>query len=77
MIKKIFSVFECLVEWLSDFGLLVSGILIMIMAVLSTYGVGRRYIFNSPEPYSYDISTMLLLACVYFPLQGFRGIKGI
>lgn len=75
MMKKIFRVLERVIEWLSDFGLLVSGVLIMIMSVLSTYGVGRRYIFNNPEPYSYDISTMFLLACVVFSVAGLQRHK--
>jgi TRAP-type mannitol/chloroaromatic compound transport system permease small subunit len=75
MIKKIFRVFERIIEWISEYGLVLSGIMIMIMTVLSTYGVGRRYIFNSPEPYSYDISTMLLLACVVFSVAGLQWSK--
>ena len=75
MIKKIFRALERVIEWLSDFGLLASGVLIMIMSVLSTYGVGRRYIFNRPEPYSYDISTMFLLACVVFSVAGLQRHK--
>jgi len=52
------------IERASNYGLLVSGILILLMSWLSTYGVARRYLFNSPEPYSYEISTSMLLACV-------------
>lgn len=31
------------------------------MMFSATYGVVRRYAFNSPEPYSYEISTIFLL----------------
>jgi len=40
---------------------LLSGILILLMAFTASYGVVRRYIFNSPEPYSYELSTIFLL----------------
>jgi TRAP-type mannitol/chloroaromatic compound transport system permease small subunit len=40
-----------------------SGIMILSMAFAATYGVGRRYLLRDPEPYSYEISMMLLLWC--------------
>ena len=43
--------------------LAVSGIMILFMVFSATYGVARRYILNDPEPYSYEISIMLLLWC--------------
>jgi TRAP-type mannitol/chloroaromatic compound transport system permease small subunit len=52
------------IEWAANYGLLVSGLLILAMSWLSTYGVARRYLLNNPEPYSYEISTSMLLACV-------------
>ena len=52
------------IEWAAKYGLLVSGVLILVMSLLSTYGVARRYLLNNPEPYSYEISTSMLLACV-------------
>jgi TRAP-type mannitol/chloroaromatic compound transport system permease small subunit len=41
--------------------MLVTGILVLLMAFLATYGVLRRYAFSSPEPYSYELSTICLL----------------
>ncbi|MBN1831590.1 MAG: TRAP transporter small permease subunit [Deltaproteobacteria bacterium] len=72
MMKKIFLTIERAITRISEWGLLFSGILILIMSLLSTYGVGRRYIFNNPEPYSYELSTMLLLACVVFAVAGLQ-----
>jgi TRAP-type mannitol/chloroaromatic compound transport system permease small subunit len=43
--------------------LAVSGVMILLMAFAATYGVARRYFLHSPEPYSYEISMMLLLWC--------------
>jgi TRAP-type C4-dicarboxylate transport system permease small subunit len=42
------------------------------MAFLSTYGVGRRYLLQNPEPYSYEISTILLVGCVVFAVAGLQ-----
>jgi len=39
-----------------------SGILMVLLALSTSYGVARRYVFNSPEIYSYEIGCMLLLA---------------
>ena len=47
-----------------------SGVLIFIMAWLSTYGVTRRYALNIPESYSYELSTIFLVACVMFAIAG-------
>jgi len=40
---------------------ILSGILIVIMTFIASYGVIRRYVFKSPEPYSYELSMMFLL----------------
>jgi TRAP-type mannitol/chloroaromatic compound transport system permease small subunit len=38
-----------------------AGSLIVIMAFLATYGSIRRYVFEAPEPVSYEFSKMFLL----------------
>jgi TRAP-type mannitol/chloroaromatic compound transport system permease small subunit len=63
---------ERIIEQICDLGLLISGFLILMMALLSTYGVGRRYLLHNPEPYSYELSTMLLVACVVFAVAGLQ-----
>jgi len=55
--------FVALVGALSQGLLAVSGLMILFMAFAATYGVTRRYILHNPEPYSYEISMMLLLWC--------------
>jgi len=40
---------------------ILSGILIVLMSFIASYGVIRRYVFKSPEPYSYELSMMFLL----------------
>jgi len=49
--------------------LVLSGILIVIMMFTATYGVVRRYVFHSPEPYSYELSTMFLLFSFVFAIS--------
>jgi TRAP-type mannitol/chloroaromatic compound transport system permease small subunit len=46
---------------LSRLFLILSGIITLLMVFTATYGVFRRYVLNSPEPYSYELSTMFLL----------------
>ena len=58
-----------IIEILSHAFLVLSGILIVIMMFSATYGVVRRYAFNSPEPYSYEISTMFLLFSFVFAIS--------
>jgi TRAP-type mannitol/chloroaromatic compound transport system permease small subunit len=35
--------------------------MVLLMALLQTYGVVKRYIFHSPDPLAYELSTMFLL----------------
>jgi TRAP-type C4-dicarboxylate transport system permease small subunit len=69
--KRLFSA----IERLSDSLLIFAGILILVMGGLSTYAVGRRYIFQNPEPYSYEISTILLVASVTLAVAGLQRKK--
>jgi TRAP-type mannitol/chloroaromatic compound transport system permease small subunit len=75
MIRKLLNRVNRIIEYVSDLGLVFSGILILAMSVLSTYGVGRRYLLHRPEPYSYELSTMLLVACVVFAVAGLQRYK--
>lgn len=57
------------IDRLSHIFLVLSGVLIVIMMFTATYGVVRRYVFSSPEPYSYEISTMFLLFSFVFAIS--------
>ena len=70
--KKLLQVLDRLIGRLSDMGLIISGIFILLMSFLSTYGVGRRYLLHKPEPYSYELSTILLVACVVLAVAGLQ-----
>ena len=50
-----------ILERISNLFAVLSGVLILVMAFTASYGVIRRYIFKSPEPYSYELSTIFLL----------------
>jgi TRAP-type mannitol/chloroaromatic compound transport system permease small subunit len=63
-VKKFFSSLDRVIERLIDWSAVLSGILILIMGFSSTYATARRYVFKSPEPYSYEINMILLMACV-------------
>lgn len=47
---------------------IVSGAMVALMAFVTGYGVVMRYIFNNPDPYAYEITYILMLACVVFSL---------
>jgi TRAP-type mannitol/chloroaromatic compound transport system permease small subunit len=60
-------------HWMSritNFLLLFSGVLILLMAWLQTYGVVKRYVFRSPDPFAYEFSTMFLLFCCVLAVAG-------
>lgn len=68
--KKFIQTLDRIIERAGYIALFFSGILIFIMAWLSTYGVTRRYALNNPESYSYELSTIFLVACVVFAIAG-------
>ncbi|MBN2060611.1 MAG: TRAP transporter small permease [Deltaproteobacteria bacterium] len=58
------STIRKITDWIngaSSIFILLSGILTVLMSFVATYGVVRRYVFNKPEPYSYELSMILLL----------------
>jgi len=50
--------------------ILISGILILLMAWVETYGVIKRYAFNAPDPLAYELSSMFLLFCGVLAVAG-------
>jgi TRAP-type C4-dicarboxylate transport system permease small subunit len=70
--RRILQIIGHVTERVSDFSLVISGVLILAMSFLSTYGVGRRYLLHNPEPYSYELSTILLVACVVLAVAGLQ-----
>jgi TRAP-type C4-dicarboxylate transport system permease small subunit len=64
--NKVKQTVEHLIEYVSHLFWAISGILIVLMVFSATYGVIRRYAFNNPEPYSYEVSIICLLWCFIF-----------
>ena len=58
------------IERLSRIAAILSGLLVLIMGFSSTYATLRRYVFLSPEPYSYEVNIIFLLGCVVFAIAG-------
>jgi TRAP-type mannitol/chloroaromatic compound transport system permease small subunit len=74
-LKRIFPAIDSTLERVGNWGLLSSGILILLMSLLSTYAVARRYIFHNPDSYSYELSTIFLTACVVLAVSGLQRSK--
>ena len=61
MAKKIMQSLDLWIERINRGFVILSGFLMVIMAFLAAYGSMRRYVFNAPEPVSYEFSKMFLL----------------
>lgn len=55
--KRIRRAIEDLGTWFA----VSAGVLFIGMIFVTSYGVARRYFFRNPEPYSYELNTILLL----------------
>jgi TRAP-type mannitol/chloroaromatic compound transport system permease small subunit len=58
------------IGYITNFLLLLSGVLVLLMACLQSYGVVKRYAFHSPDPLAYELSTMFLLFCGVLAVAG-------
>jgi TRAP-type C4-dicarboxylate transport system permease small subunit len=47
---------------------LCAGAMITLMAFTTGYGVVMRYVFRNADPYAYEITYILMLACVVFSI---------
>ena len=61
MFKETMQTLDRIIERISYYAVYISGLLAVIMAFMATYGVVRRYVLDNPEPYSYELSPMLLV----------------
>jgi TRAP-type C4-dicarboxylate transport system permease small subunit len=75
MAKKIFLILDNIVGRVGDWGLVSSGVLILLMSLLSTYAVTRRYVLHNPDSYSYELSTIFLTVCVVLGVAGLQRYK--
>jgi TRAP-type C4-dicarboxylate transport system permease small subunit len=68
LFKKVFSSLEHILDRIVYYAIYVGGVITLIMAFVTTYGVFRRYALNSPEPYSYEIGIFCLISSVSLAL---------
>ena len=61
MVNKIVHVLDRFTIKACQITLFIAGSLVVLMSIITTYAVIRRYIFNSPEAVSYEFSNMFLL----------------
>lgn len=61
MVNKIVHVLDRFTVKACQITLFIAGSLVVIMAIITTYAVVRRYVFNNPEAASYEFSNMFLL----------------
>lgn len=70
--KRFFIKADGIVEKVGDWAMVVSGLLILLIGLLTSYGVGKRYLFDNPDPYSYELSIIFLVACILLSLPGIQ-----
>ena len=75
MSKKAAETLDHVLERVVYYAIYVGGVVTLLMALTTTYGVVRRYALNAPEPYSHEIIIFCLifsvaLAIPYIQRQG-------
>lgn len=68
MFKKSIDKLDHILERITYYAIYVAGIITLIMAVATTFGVFRRYALNDPEPYTYEIAIFCLISSVALAL---------
>lgn len=66
--ESIFLFIDSLFERITRVLWLFSGAAIVLMAFVVGYGAFTRYALRNPDPYSYGITCILMLACVMFSI---------
>jgi TRAP-type mannitol/chloroaromatic compound transport system permease small subunit len=67
-IKKIGNSVSRLLNFVSYVFAIISGALILIMALVDSFGVTMRYVFSEPNAYAYLIVEITMLGCVFFAI---------
>ena len=68
MIKKAIRTLDNVVERVAHFSIYIAGIITLLMAFVTTFGVVMRYVFKSPEHFSYEIGILCLISSVSLAL---------
>ncbi|MEO0278158.1 MAG: TRAP transporter small permease [candidate division WOR-3 bacterium] len=61
-----------IIQNISEGLLKTSAICLIILSILVTYMVVRRYVFKSPEPYSYELSAIIVLVASILSIAGIQ-----
>jgi TRAP-type C4-dicarboxylate transport system permease small subunit len=64
--RKPFARFETILGKITSVCLIAAGLMVVLMALFTTYAVVRRYLFHSPDNNAYLFSCALMLGCVVF-----------
>jgi TRAP-type mannitol/chloroaromatic compound transport system permease small subunit len=70
LFKRVMQKLDHVLSSASLFLMFVSGFLVLLMAWVETYGVVKRYVFDAPDPFAYEVSTMFLLLCGVLAFAG-------
>jgi TRAP-type mannitol/chloroaromatic compound transport system permease small subunit len=66
--KRVLQVLSLWLDRVVHFFWYFAGTLITLMAFVTGYGVFTRYVLRNPDPYTYEIDSILMLACVVFAI---------
>jgi len=64
LLKKAVETLDHIIERVAYYAINVGGVITLVMALATTYGVVMRYAFNRPEHYTYEIGVLCLIASV-------------
>jgi len=71
-VKRFLVKADAVIAKVGDWALVVSGVLILVMGFLTSYGVGKRYLFRNPDPYTYELSVIFLVTCILLAIPGIQ-----
>jgi len=66
--KRVLQILSSWLDRVVHFSWYLAGALITLMAFVTGYGVFTRYVLRDPDPYTYEIASILMLACVVFAI---------
>jgi TRAP-type C4-dicarboxylate transport system permease small subunit len=68
LFKKTVETLDHILERITYYAIYVAGLITLLMATATTYGVVMRYAFHRPEHFTYEISIFCLIAAVTLSL---------
>jgi TRAP-type C4-dicarboxylate transport system permease small subunit len=68
LLKKAIRTLDNFIERVAHFSIYIAGGITLLMALVTTFGVVMRYVFKSPEHYTYEIGIFCLISSVSLAL---------